>query len=330
MGESKLKRFIIISISLFILFSSLFAQTKKTSIYLYADFGSSEMAVASGFPGEPVPPVPAIYFIEGHEFSCWDITDKVTGKYVSGKLPEVFPEHDLFCTVVAKPLDLKISFNGFGMLTADNFAAYDYPVKWREPLGEEYDEWRLDSDERIPKLPFIESMSRKFPGWSLEPDGEIEFYEYYPIHVQKNTTLYAVWDDNPFLEIEYLEEAKKILSVTNNKPDSFTILYNRLSALCECVKHMKKGTKRTYCEKLILDSLKSLNKDQLRILRNSFFAKNGYVFKDQNLKDFFARGSYYTPDTSVSMNSIIRSEGDIILINIIQHLESGKDVTSIN
>ncbi len=331
MGESKLKRFIIISISLFILFSSLFAQTKKTSIYLYADFGSSEMAVASGFPGEPVPPVPAIYFIEGHEFSCWDITDKVTGKYVSGKLPEVFPEHDLFCTVVAKPLDLKISFNGFGMLTDDNSAIYDFPVLWREPLGEDYDEWSLDSDERIPELPFAQNMvGCYFLGWSLEPDEKVVFDEWYPIHVQQNTTLYAVWENNPFLEIENLKEAKKILSVTNNKPDSFTILYNRLSALCECVKHMKKGTRREYCEKLILDSLKSLNKEQLRILRNSFFAKKGYVFKDQNLKDFFARGSYYTPDSSVSMNSIIRSEGDIILINIIQHLESGNDVTSIN
>lgn len=331
MGESKLKRFIIISISLFILFSSLFAQTKKTSIYLYADFGSSEMAVASGFPGEPVPQVPAIYFIEGHEFSCWDITDKVTGKYVSGNLPEVFPEHDLFCTVVAKPLDLKISFNGFGMLTDDNSAIYDFPVLWREPLGEDYDSWSLDSDERIPQLPFAQNMvGCNFLGWSLEPDGKIVFSEWSPIHVQQNITLYAAWENNPFLEIENLKEAKKILSVTNNKPDSFTILYNRLSALCECVKHMKKGTRREYCEKLILDSLKSLNKDQLRILRNSFFAKNGYVFKDQKLKAFFARGSYYTPDSSVSMNSIIRSEGDVILINIIQRLESGNDVTSIN
>ena len=216
------------------------------------------------------------------------------------------------------------------MITEDNFAAYDYPVKWREPLGKEYDEWRLDSDERIPKLPFIESMGRKFLGWSLEPDGKIVFSEWSPIHVQQNITLYAVWDDNPFLEIENQAEAKKILSVTNNKPDNFTILYNRLSALCECVKHMKKGTKRTYCEKLILDSLKLLNKDQLRILRNSFFAKNGYVFKDKKLKAFFARGSYYTPDSSVSMDSIIRSEGDVILINIIQHLEFGKDVNSIN
>ena len=329
MGESKLKRFIIISISLFILFSSLFAKTKKTSIYLYANFGTSEMAVASGFPGEPVPPVPTIYFIEGHEFSCWDITDKVTGKYVSGKLPEVFPEHDLFCTVVAKPLDLKISFNGFGMLTEDNSAIDVFPVLWREPLGEDYDEWSLDTDERIPKLTF-NSLLGEFRGWSLEPNGEIVFYEWSPIHVQQNTTLYAVWKINPFLEIKYFEIAKETLSVETENPDSFTVLYNRLSALCECVKHMKIGTKRTYCEKLILDSLKSLSKDQLRILRNSFFAKKGYVFKDQNLKDFFARGSYYTPDSSVSMNSIIRSEGDIILINIIQRLESGNDVTSIN
>ena len=330
MGESKLKRFILISISLFIFISSLFAQTKKTSIYLYANFGTSEMAVVSGYPGEPVPSVPTIYFSEGHEFSCWDIYDKVTGRNVSGNLSEVFPEHDLFCTVVEKPIDLKITFNGFGMLTEDNFAAYDYPVKWREPLGEEYDEWRLDSDERIPKLPFIESMDRKFLGWSLEPDGEIEFYEYYPIHVQQNITLYAVWDDNPFLEIENQAEAKEALFIKADNPDSFTMLYNRLSALCECVKHMKKGTRRTYCEKLILDSLKSLNNAQLRILRNSFFARNGYVFKDQTLKDFFARGSYYKPDSSVSMNNIIRSEGDIILINIIQNLESGKAVTSIN
>ena len=329
MGESRLKHFILMSISLFIFFFSLFAQTKKTSIYLYANFGSSEMAVVSGIPGEPVPPVPTIYFSEGHEFSCWDIYDKVTGRYVSGNLSEVFPEHDLFCTVVEKPIDLKITFNGFGMLTEDNSAIYDFPVLWREPLGEDYDSWSLEEDERIPKLPFTQSMGCKFLGWSLEPDGKIAFNEWSPIHVQKNTTLYAVWKSNPFLEVENLEKTKETLSVNDN-PDSFTMLYNRLSALCECVKHMKKGTRRTYCEKLILDSLKSLNNAQLRILRNSFFARKGYVFKDQTLKDFFARGSYYKPDSSVSMDNIIRSEGDIILINIIQHLESGKAVTSIN
>ena len=328
MGESKLKRTIIIAISLLVFCSSLFAEINKTSIYLSANFSTSEMAVVSGFPGDPIPPVPAIYFTEGHEYRCWNINDKVTGENTSGELPKVFPEHDLFCTVEEKPLDLKIFFNCFGMLTEDNSAIEVFPVIWREPLEEDYDEWRLKSDEVIPKLSFYD-FGGSFLGWSLEPDGKIVFKEWYPIHVQKNTTLYAVWENNPFLESKNLKKAKSILAIKANNPDSYTLLFQRLSALCECVKYMKEGAKRSYCEQLILDSLKSLNKDKLRILRNSFFARNGYIFKDQALKDFFAKGSYYTPDSSVTMNNIFRTEGDIILINTIQNLEAGNTVNSL-
>ncbi|MBO7639206.1 MAG: YARHG domain-containing protein, partial [Treponema sp.] len=33
----------------------------------------------------------------------------------------------------------------------------------------------------------------------------------------------------------------------------------------------------------LIELLKEIDKNQLRLLRNSFYAKNGYVFKDSSL-----------------------------------------------
>lgn len=324
MGEDRMKRIAaFIVISLFFL-QVVSAEPEKVSIYLDADFGTSHMAVASGYPGAPVPPLPELFFSEGHEFDSWMMYDTVTKKNEKGQIPVVFPEHNLFCTLIEKPVNLTITLNGFGMLTEDNASLYDYAVVWREPLAEEYDEWDMDRDEFLPGTPF---SGNKFYGWSLEPDGEVVYRDCYPIHVQENTTLYAVWKYNPFLgDISSTGgDPKELLTINSMDPDSYMSVFNRLSALCACVVHMDTGQRRSFCIECILDTLNSLYKTQLRILRNAFFAQHGYVFKDEFLKAFFSKGTY-TPDPAVTSESITLSEGEEILISLIQKLEAGQEI----
>ncbi len=68
----------------------------------------------------------------------------------------------------------------------------------------------------------------------------------------------------------------------------------------------------------------NLNKDELRILRNAFYAKNGYVFKDENLNKYFSSALCYWPDDSVTQNSIKMSKEEKILIEMIQAAERGE------
>ena len=67
-----------------------------------------------------------------------------------------------------------------------------------------------------------------------------------------------------------------------------------------------------------------LNKDELRILRNAFYAKNGYIFKDSTLNDFFNTSIAYWPDDSVTQSSIKMSKEEKILIEMIQAAERGE------
>jgi hypothetical protein len=68
----------------------------------------------------------------------------------------------------------------------------------------------------------------------------------------------------------------------------------------------------------------NLNKDELRILRNAFYAKNGYVFKDENLNKYFSSALCYWPDKSVAINNIKMNESEKILIEMIQAAERGE------
>ena len=40
--------------------------------------------------------------------------------------------------------------------------------------------------------------------------------------------------------------------------------------------------------------LSALTKDELRLARNEIFARHGYIFNDESLKNHFAKKSWYT------------------------------------
>jgi hypothetical protein len=51
--------------------------------------------------------------------------------------------------------------------------------------------------------------------------------------------------------------------------------------------------------------LQNYNKEQLRVLRNSLIARNGYKFKDEKLFKIFKQLSWYKPDESVTTSEAI-------------------------
>jgi hypothetical protein len=74
----------------------------------------------------------------------------------------------------------------------------------------------------------------------------------------------------------------------------------------------------------LIELLKEMDKNQLRLLRNSFYAKNGYVFKDENLNKYFSSAICYFPDKSMTIDKIKVTESEKIVIEMIQAAEQGE------
>lgn len=63
--------------------------------------------------------------------------------------------------------------------------------------------------------------------------------------------------------------------------------------------------------------------EELRLFRNAFYAKNGYVFKDPELNLFFNEALCYIPNKSLKLKSITMADEEKILIEMIQAAEQG-------
>ncbi len=74
----------------------------------------------------------------------------------------------------------------------------------------------------------------------------------------------------------------------------------------------------------LLEVLERMDKDELRLLRNAFYAKNGYVFKDENLNKYFGSAICYFPDKSMTIDKIKVTESEKIVIEMIQAAEQGE------
>lgn len=61
----------------------------------------------------------------------------------------------------------------------------------------------------------------------------------------------------------------------------------------------------TGTRKLTEEDLKGLSSEQLRIMRNEIYARNGYIFQDRKLREYFMQKSWYSPVTrDVSLTQI--------------------------
>lgn len=61
----------------------------------------------------------------------------------------------------------------------------------------------------------------------------------------------------------------------------------------------------TGTRKLTEEDLKGLSSEQLRTMRNEIYARNGYIFQDRKLREYFMQKSWYSPVTrDVSLTQI--------------------------
>lgn len=65
-----------------------------------------------------------------------------------------------------------------------------------------------------------------------------------------------------------------------------------------------------------------LNKEQLRLFRNAIYASKGYVFKSNELNEFFKQSSNYVPDGSLREEEIEFTIQETRLLEIIKELEA--------
>lgn len=66
------------------------------------------------------------------------------------------------------------------------------------------------------------------------------------------------------------------------------------------------------------EDLQKLDKSQLRLLRNYYFARHGYVFQSADLREFFDQFSWYLPDPSVAADESILTEHEREMLHLVQ------------
>lgn len=74
----------------------------------------------------------------------------------------------------------------------------------------------------------------------------------------------------------------------------------------------------------LIEYLKLSTKEELRLFRNAFYAKNNYVFNNSELNNFFSAAICYIPDNFVTQDSIKMTYEEKILIEMIQAAEKGE------
>lgn len=83
----------------------------------------------------------------------------------------------------------------------------------------------------------------------------------------------------------------------------------------------KSGNDKQQTQVLItIDQIENKNLEDLRIMRNEIFAKHGYIFNSQDLKDYFSNFDWYEPKFK-DVNSLL-TETDKINIATIQKREN--------
>lgn len=100
---------------------------------------------------------------------------------------------------------------------------------------------------------------------------------------------------------------------TSRKILSETIVY-QLNEIIYCDKDEEK-------EELTKKMLPNLHKPELRVARNLIFARHGYIFKSQDLKDLFSTFNWYEPQVEDS-TSIVLTPEEKFFVEQIQACES--------
>ena len=177
--------------------------------------------------------------------------------------------------------------------------------------GKRFGPWEETSPLSQVKGSYVNGKRDGF--WEESYDGETYKGNY------KNDEKEGVWEENGE-KIRY--KNGKVVSESNNKEqpkETFTnsshpvigeALFENLS------KHRLSGS-----------DLSSYTKSELRILRNSIFAKHGYIFKSEDLKMYFSQFEWYKPEfnnVNHKLNSVEKEN-----IKILKQAEDNGNLSSL-
>ncbi|HFL3667907.1 TPA: YARHG domain-containing protein [Clostridioides difficile] len=70
------------------------------------------------------------------------------------------------------------------------------------------------------------------------------------------------------------------------------------------------------------DELNSYNKSDLALIRNEIFARYGYIFQNEEYKNYFSEKSWYSPKEGISADISILNEIEKSNVELIKDLES--------
>ena len=93
-------------------------------------------------------------------------------------------------------------------------------------------------------------------------------------------------------------------------------LFLLLNLLFSCKANEEKNTEYSFLSSTEL-ALKS--KGELRLLRNEVYARKGYVFKSDDLQDYFFKQAWYQPEMSNDLIELSTAEKDYV--DVIKELE---------
>ena len=144
---------------------------------------------------------------------------------------------------------------------------------------------------------------------------------YFTIHCQNFYNGYGGGNGSPIPPSIYSEDGK-ISSATD-------YIYEFITDAKVVEYRLKYGDYFDYNFTSLLEVLERLNKNELRLLRNAFYAKNNYVFKDEALNTFFNSAICYFPDKSITAEKIKINESEKILIEMIQAAEKGESAEDV-
>ena len=156
---------------------------------------------------------------------------------------------------------------------------------------------------------------RKYILFYKDEDGEdyYSFGESYPKYLGGGIfsgAVYGVGDPPERL-------SKKTEEILYDKNDFYRILANEFYRW-----YLKKeafSSDFDCLEDFICGTMKVFSKEDLRILRNTIYAKYGYIFKSKDLNDIFSKTEWYTP--SEYFNEKTFSHLDDCFLEIIKLLE---------
>lgn len=218
-----------------------------------------------------------------------------------------------------------------GGASVEQHRSFDYQIttgkRWANKQIGDF-ELRLYLDNGIFAIPASFQKNGKPADWEVVGDGVID-------------TSPREWygEENPRIRLAHLNSGHLRLRAKAFRPDNdlFFAEYNWAagwtSIWCEiaggCADAERLGKLARYFNLRPYEGIEDADfeeysADDLRVIRNYFFAVRGYPFRDEKLRQFYGRFFWYRPNESVTLESVRLSSAEADFVRRIAALEAAR------